>query len=199
MVALLCFFLTWLTSPFKPKGRLVAENAVLRHQLAVLQRKVGGRIQLTNGDRLFFVLLYRWFPSILKAITIIRPETVVRWHRCGFRRCWRWKSRSAGGRPRVDAGLRTLIRRMSVENRLWGAPHIHGELLKLGFEVAQSTVAKYMVKGRDLPRRAGAPSYATMRRTLQAWICSSFRPLASTCSMFWSSSGWLAASLSRST
>jgi transposase InsO family protein len=149
MVTLLRFFLTLLTSPFRPMSRLAAENAVLRHQLAVLQRKVGRRVQFTNSDRLFFILLYRWFPSILNAITIVRPETVVRWHRCGFRRYWRWKSRSLGGRPQIDAGLRALIRPMSVENRLWGAPHIHGELLKLGFEVAQSTVANYMAKGRD--------------------------------------------------
>jgi transposase InsO family protein len=149
MVALLRFFLTLLTSPFKSMSRLAAENAALRHQLAVLQRKVGRRVQFTNSDRLFFTLLYRWFPSILKVMTIIRPETVVRWHRAGFRRYWRWKSRALGGRPQIDAGLRALIRRMSVENRLWGAPHIHGELLKLGFEVAQSTVAKYMSKRRD--------------------------------------------------
>src|SRR6266478_8778184 len=100
------------------------------HQLIVLQRRVSGRVQLTNGDRLFLVMLYRWFPSILKAITITRPETLLRWHRAGFRRYWRWKSRSLGGRPQVDADLRALIRRMSVDNPLWGAPRIHGELLK---------------------------------------------------------------------
>src|SRR5205823_6180864 len=116
------------------------------------QRRVSRRVQLTNGDRLFLVMLYRWFPSVLKAITIIRPETLVRWHRAGFRRYWRWKSRSLGGRPKIDAELRALIRRMSGENPLWGAPRIHGELLKLGFEVAQSSVAKYMVK------RCGPPS-----------------------------------------
>ena len=120
----------------------------LRHQLIVLQRKVRGRVQL-NSDRLFFVQLYRWFPSVLKAVTIIRPGTLVRRHRAGFRRYWRWKSRSLGGRPQIDADLRALIRRMSIENALWGAPHIHGELLKLGFAVAQSTVAKYMTKRPD--------------------------------------------------
>jgi transposase InsO family protein len=152
MIALLCFFLTLFASPFKSKSRLEAENAALRHQLIILQRKVHGRIHLTNGDRLFLVQLYRWFPSVLKAITIIRPETLVRWHRAGFRRYWRWKSRSLGGRPKIAADLRALIRRMSAENPLWGAPRIHGELLKLGFEVAQSSVAKYMVK------RSGPPS-----------------------------------------
>jgi transposase InsO family protein len=152
MVALLCFFLTLFASPFKSKSRLEAENAALRHQLIMLQRRVGGRVQLTNGDRLFLVQLYRWFPSVLKVITIIRPETLVRWHRAGFRRYWRWKSCSLGGRPKIAADLRALIRQMSAENPLWGAPRIHGELLKLGFEVAQSSVAKYMVK------RSGPPS-----------------------------------------
>src|SRR2546427_13189833 len=149
MMALLCFFLTLFASLFKSKSRLEAESAALRHQLSVLQRRVSGRVQLANGDRLFLVRLYRWFPSILTAITIIRPETLVRWHRAGFRRYWRWKSRSLGGRPQVDADLRALIRGMSIENALWGAPHIHGERLKLGFAVAQSTVAKYMTKRPD--------------------------------------------------
>ena len=151
MVALICFVLAVLASPFKSKSRLEAENAVLRHQLIVLQRKVRGRAHLTNNDRWFFVQMYRWFPSIMKVVTIIEPETLVRWHRAGFRRYWRWKSRSRGGRPQIEADLRTLIRRMSVENPLWGAPRIHGELLKLGFAVAQSSVAKYMVKRRGPP------------------------------------------------
>src|SRR4029453_17271173 len=146
MVALFCFFLALLASPFKSSSRLEAENAALRHQLMVLQRKVRGRVHFTNSDRLFFIQLYRWFPSVLRAMIIIRPETVVRWHRAGVRRYWRWKSRSAGGRPQIHGELRALIWRMSVDNRLWGAPPIHGELLKLGFAVAQSTVAKYMAK-----------------------------------------------------
>jgi hypothetical protein len=128
MIALFCLFLSLFASPFKSKSRLEAENATLRHQLIVLQRRVSGRVQLTNGDRLFLVMLYRWFPSILKAITIIRPETLVGWHRAGFRRYWRWKSRSLGGRPQLDADLRALIRRMNTENQLWGAPRIHGSI-----------------------------------------------------------------------
>src|SRR6195256_1194521 len=146
MIALFGVFLALFASPFKSKSRPEAENAALRHQLIILRRKVRGRVRLTNGDRLFLIQLYRWFPSVLKAITIIRPETLVRWHRAGFRRYWRWKSRSLGGRPQIDADLRLLIRQMSLDNPLWGAPRIHGELLKLGFEVAQSSVAKYMVK-----------------------------------------------------
>src|SRR5712672_2228942 len=133
MVALLFFLLRLLVSPFRSISRLEAENAALRRQLIVLQRKVRGRVQLTNGDRLFFIQLYRWFPSVLKAIKIIRPDTLVRWHRAGFCRYWRCKSRNLGGRPQISADLRALIRRMSVENLLWGAPRIHGELLKLGF------------------------------------------------------------------
>jgi type II secretory pathway pseudopilin PulG len=151
MLALFCFVLTVLVWPFKSKIRLEAENAALRHQLIVLRRKVQGRVRLTNADRWFLVQLYRWFPSILQVVTIVQPETLVRWHRAGFRRYWRWKSRSRGGRPQVEADLRALIRRMSIENSLWGAPRIHGELLKLGFEVAQSSVAKYMVKRRGPP------------------------------------------------
>ena len=169
MIALLCLFLSLFASPFKSKSRLAAENAALRHQLTILQRKVRGRVRLTNSDRLFLVQLYRWFPSVLKAITIIRPETLMRWHRAGFGRYWRWKSRSFGGRPQIDTDLRALIRRMSIENPLWGAPRIHGELLKLGFEVAQSSVAKYMVKRRGPPSqgwrtflRNHAPDIAAM-------------------------------------
>ena len=119
----------------------------------MLQRRVSGRVQLTNGDRLSLVMLYRWFPSILQAITIVRPETLVRWHRAGFRQYWRWKSRPHGGRPQVAADLRTLIRRMSVDNPLWGAPRIHGELLKLGFEVSQSSVANGMDRPCSRPQR----------------------------------------------
>ena len=137
MIGLLFFVLAILVSPFKSKSRLEAENAVLRHQLIVLRRKMKGRVRLTNSDRWFFIQLHRWFPSILKILTIIRPETLVRWHRAGFRCYWRWKSRSVGGRPVLETDLRALIRRMSIENPLWGAPRIHGELLKLGFAVAQ--------------------------------------------------------------
>jgi len=101
MIALLCFALAVLALPFKSKSRLEAENATLRHQLIVLRRKAHGRVRLTNNDRWFLIQLYRWFPSILTVLTIIRPETLVRWHRVGFRRYWRWKSRPQGGRPQI--------------------------------------------------------------------------------------------------
>src|ERR1700682_5834150 len=169
MIGLLCFVLAVLASPFKSKIRLEDGNGVLRNTLIVLRRKLGGRVQLANSDRWFFVQLYRWFPSILQVLTIIRPETLIRWHRAGFRSYWRWKSRSLGGRPQIETDLRALIRRMNVENPLWGAPRIHGELLKLGFEVAQSSVAKYMIKRRWPPSqgwrtflRNHAPDIAAM-------------------------------------
>ena len=169
MIRLFCFVLAVLASPFKSKLRLEAENAVLRHQLIILRRRLHGRVRLTNHDRWFFIQLYRWFPAILRVLTIMRPETLVRWHRAGFRRYWRWKSRRRGGRPPVETELRALIRRMSIENPLWGAPRIHGELLKLGFEVAQSSVAKYIVKRRVPPSqgwrtflRNHAPDIAAM-------------------------------------
>ena len=132
MFSLFCFLFAILASPFESKSRLEAENAVLRHQLIVLRRKMPGRVRLTNYDRWFLAQLYRWFPSILQVVTIVQPETLVRWHRAGFRCYWRWRSRSRAGRPQIETDLRALIRRMSIENPLWGAPRIHGELLKLG-------------------------------------------------------------------
>jgi len=150
MIGLLCFVLAALASPFKSKIRLEAENAALRDQLIVLRRNLRARVKLANSDRWFFIQLYRWFPLILKVLTVIRPETLVRWHRTGFRSYWRWKSRSLGGRPQIDSDLRALIRRMSVENSLWGAPRIHGELLKLGFAVAQYSFVIIRLDRRDL-------------------------------------------------
>src|ERR1700737_2829060 len=168
MIGLLCFVVAVLASPFKSKIRLEAENATLRHQLVVLRRKLKGRARLTNDDW-FFVQLYRWVPSVFPVLMIIRPEMLVRWHRAGFSRYWRWKSRRRGGRPPIEAELRALIRQMSTENLLWGAPRIHGELLKLGFELAQSSVARYMVKHRGPPSqgwrtflRNHAPDIAAM-------------------------------------
>jgi transposase InsO family protein len=132
------------------RKRLTLAATVLGSSMALIDGSVVN-IALPFGTHRFFVQIYRWFPSILKVFTIIRPETLVRWHRAGFRCYWRWKSRPQGGRPQIETKLRALIRRMSMENPLWGAPRIHGELLKLGFEVVQSSVAKYMVKRRGPP------------------------------------------------
>jgi hypothetical protein len=139
-------------SKLKSRAQIEAENIVLRQHVIILSRRARSRVRLRNIDRLIFVWLSRIFPSILNAITLVKPETVIRWHRRGFRAYWRWKSSRVGGRPKIDREIRDLIRRMNKENPLWGAPRIHGELLMLGIEVAQSTVARYMTK------RQGAPS-----------------------------------------
>jgi transposase InsO family protein len=154
MVELLCSVLAIFAAAFKSRCRLEAENVILGHQLMILRRRLPGRVRLTNIDRWLLVQLYRWFPSTLQALTVIGPETLVRWHRAGFRSYWRWKSGAQGGRPQIDSDLRALIQKISLENPLWGAPRIHGELLKLGFEVAQSSVAKYMAK-RSRPPSQG--------------------------------------------
>ena len=134
------------------RGRVVVEleNLTLRHQLHVLRRQQPGRPRLFAIDRWLWVWLYRIWPRCLDTMVLVKPATVVQWHRQGFRLFWRWRSRS--GRPSVEREIRDLIRQMSSANPRWGAPRIHGELLKLGIEVSQATVAKYMV------RRGGTPS-----------------------------------------
>src|SRR5713226_7673960 len=119
MTDLLRLILAILASLFKSRAELEAENLVLRQQIIGLRRRMPKRPALTNIDRLLFVWLYRWFPSTAGAIAIVRPETIIRWHRVGFRAFWRWRSRNRVGRPRVQAALRTLI-----ANPLWGAPRI---------------------------------------------------------------------------
>ena len=136
---------------FRSRAALQAEILVLRRQLNVLRRKAPKRLAFSAIDRVVFAGLYRLTPGVLDALKIIKPETVIRWHRAGFRAYWRWKSRPRGGRPRTPADIRQLIREMSAANPLWGAPRIHGELLKLGIDVGQTTVAKYMAKRRRPP------------------------------------------------
>jgi len=148
----LCRLIWWVVAGlFRSRAALHAEILVLRHQLNVLRRKSPKRLVFNGIDRLVFASLYSLVPNVLDALKVLKPETVVRWHRAGFRAYWRWKSRSRGGRPRASAEVRALIREMSIANPLWGAPRIHGELLKLGIDVGQTTVAKYMVKGKRAP------------------------------------------------
>jgi transposase InsO family protein len=139
---------------FKSRCRLEAENLLLRHQLTIALRRAPPRLRLRGSDRALLISMTRLWPSLLGAVQVVQPETILRWHRAGFRMFWRWKSRNRAGRPRIDRGLRDLIRRMSRENPLWGASRIHGELLMLGFEVAQSTVSKYMVRGGTPPSQS---------------------------------------------
>ena len=136
---------------FRSRAALQTEVLALRHQLNVLRRRAPKRVAVSNIDRLVFAGLYHLAPEVLDAVKILKPETIIRWHRAGFRAWWRWKSRPRGGRPRTPDEIRQLIREMSVANPLWGAPRIHGELLKLGMDVGQTTVAKYMAKRRRPP------------------------------------------------
>jgi transposase InsO family protein len=145
--------LVWsvLVLSFRSRATLEAEILILRHQLNIQRRHLPKRLTFSAMDRLIFAGLYRLVPSILNALTIVKPETVVRWHRAGFRSYWCWKSRPRGGRPIVPPEIRRLIREMSIANPLWGAPRIHGELLKLGIEIGQTSVAKYMARRRGPP------------------------------------------------
>ena len=136
---------------FKSRSRLEAENLFLRHQLNIALRRAPPRLRLRGSDRALLIWMTRLWPSLLGAAQVVQPETILRWHRAGFKVFWRWKSRNRAGRPKIDRGLRDLIQRMSRENPLWGASRIHGELLMLGFEVAQSTVSKYMVRPAKPP------------------------------------------------
>jgi hypothetical protein len=134
---------------FKSRSRLEAENLFLRHQLTIALRRAPPRLRLRGSDRALLAWMTRLWPSLLVVVKVVQPETILRWHRAGIKVFWRWKCRKRVGRPKIDRGLRDLIQRMSEENPRWGASRIHGELLMLGFEVAQSTVSKYMVKGRS--------------------------------------------------
>ncbi len=139
--------LAGLGSGLRSRATLQIENAALRHQLAVLQRQARGRPRLRPVDRLFWAWLCHLWPGWRRAVVIVKPDTVLRWHRRGFRLYWRWKSRPRGpGRPRISRDVHALIRQMSHANPTWGAPRIHGELLKLGIEIAETTVGQYLVR-----------------------------------------------------
>ena len=156
-----------LGSCFRTRTALQVEIIALRHQINVLRRSKRGRVRLSRADRLFWTWLRRLWPGWRSALVIVKPETVIRWHRAGFRLLWTWKSRHAKpGRPELARETRELIRRMSLANPLWGAPRIHGELLKLGVDVSETTVAKYMVRTQKPPRH-GAPFSTTM---LRSWL-----------------------------
>jgi putative transposase len=150
MLHLLYVLLATARSSLKPQRELVLENLALRQQLAIVQRKTK-RPRLTQADRAFWVALCSLWPDWHNALILVKPQTVIGWHRKGFKLYWTWKSRHRGGPPPIDAELRTLIRRIASENPTWGAPRIHGELLMLGFDVAQATVSRYMARRRKPP------------------------------------------------
>src|SRR5437660_927993 len=149
MLAILHLLVMFVADIFKSRRRVEAENLFLRHQLNIVLRQAPARLRLRGSDRALLVWITRLWPSLIGAAQVVQPETILRWHRAGFTVFWRWKSRKRAGRPKIDRELRDLIRRMSKENPKWGASRIHGELLMLGFEVAQSTVSKYMVQNRS--------------------------------------------------
>src|ERR1017187_6936684 len=120
---------------FKSRRRFEAENLFLRHQLNIALRRAPTRFRPRGRDRALLIWITKLWPSLLNAAQVVQPETILRWHRAGFKVFWRWKSRNRAARPKIDRGLRDLIRRMCRENPLWGASRIHGELLMLGFEV----------------------------------------------------------------
>ena len=138
-------FLSWLSTFFRSRNDLGLELVALRHQLAVLKRK-NPRPKLSRWDRLFWLTLRRLWSRWTRVLVIVKHETVVSWHRAGFRWYWRFLSRHRPGRPQITAQLRKLIRSMAVENPTWGAPRIHGELLKLGFEISECTVSRYLAQ-----------------------------------------------------
>lgn len=160
MLAVLRALEEFVANLFKSRSRFEAENLLLRHELAIALRRAPPCLSLHGSDRALLVGITRLWPSVLDAIQVVQPETVLRWHRADFKVFWHWKSRQKAGRPRIDRGLRDLIRRMIRENPLWGASRIHGELLMLGFEVAQSTVSKYMAR----PSRPPSQSWKTFLR-----------------------------------
>src|SRR5437588_5017630 len=144
--------LATLSSIFRSRAALGLENLALRHQVGVLQRSARKRPKLTSGDRLLWICLSRLWRDWRSALAIVKPETVVAWHRAGFRLFWTWKVRHGQpGRPLISREVRDLIRKMCQENPAWGAPRIHGELLKLGIDIGESSVSKYMVRSRKPP------------------------------------------------
>ena len=153
MFAILHVLWIFVVDIFKSRRRLEAENLFLHHH-NIAVRRAPPRLRLYGSDRALLVWMTRIWPGLLDISRVVKPETILRWHRSGFKAFWRWKSRNRAGRPKVARELRDLIRRMSRENPLWGAPRIHGELLMLGFEVAQSTVSKYMVRDRRPPSQS---------------------------------------------
>ena len=146
MIPFFVGFLTGLSGFFRSRYNLGLEILALRQQVGVLKRK-HPRPRLRMQDRIFLILLRRIWPAWHNVLVIVKPETVVAWHRAGFRLFWRLRSRPRSlGRPKIDAELRALIQRMAAENSTWGAPRIHGELLKLGFEISERTVSRYLLR-----------------------------------------------------
>jgi putative transposase len=161
MITILSALVSLLSFRVRSRASLELEVVALRHQVAVLRRQRSGRPRFFCADRLLWVWLYRIWPQALHAMVLVKPATVIQWHRRGFRLYWRWRSRSRQiGRPKTSTGIRQLIRQMSMANPIWGAPRIHGELLMLGIEVSQATVGRYVPWRPKVP----SPTWRTFLR-----------------------------------
>ena len=156
----------------RPRAALEAEILVLRQQIIVLRRVRPSRVPFLAVDKMVLGWVCQLFPKTREALAIVRPDTVVRWHRAGFQCYWRWKSRPRPGRPAVPAEIRQLIWQMSIANPLWGAPRIHGELLKLGIDIGQTSAAKYMACRRGPPSQGWKTFLRNHADGLRRWICS---------------------------
>ena len=174
---------------FRSRQSLETEVMRLRHENSVLRRQAPARPKLTSFDRWFLVWLHKVSPAQAKLTLLVRPETLLRWHRQGFRCYWRWKSLAKPGRPRIERATIALIKRMARENVLWGAPRIHGELLKLGFEVAESTVENTCrASDREAAARPGGHSSRVKLTESRPSISSQFQPsIIKSCMRSWSS------------
>ena len=170
---------------FRSRASLQAEILTLRHQLNVLRRKSPQRITFTSIDRLVFAWLYRLAPGVLAALKIVRPETVIRWHRAGFRAYWRWKSRPRSGRPKSRLEIRQLIREISLANPLWGAPRIHGELLKHGIDLDKPPLQSIWRGEGDRRPKGGRHSFiitpTASRRSTYSWFRQSHTDCSTGC------------------
>jgi hypothetical protein len=171
----LCRIIFWIVVDLlRPRAALEAEIVVLRQQIIVLRRGRRSRLSFLTVDKVVLGWVCHLFPKAYDAFAIVRPDTVVRWHRAGFRCYCRWKSRSRPGRPAVPAEIRQVIREMSIANPLWGAPRIHGELLKLGIDVGQTSVAKYMARRRG-PASQGWKTFVRNHDRGEGPVCRSDR------------------------
>ncbi len=193
MLIFLMTLLAPLRSIFRSGAALELENLALRHQIAVLQRTAAKHLKLTSADRLLWVCLSRLWHDWRSALAIVKPETVLAWHRAGFRLFWTWKVRHGQpGRPVISREVRDLIRKMCRENPSWGAPRIHGELLKLGIDIGASSVSKYMVRNRIPPSQTWR-TFSRIMRSNWSPSTSSRCPLSAstsfTCFWCWPTTG----------
>jgi len=179
--------LALLSSVLKSRAALQLENVALRHQIGVLQRSAKKRLPLNNADRLLWIGLSRVWTEWRSALKILKPDTVIGWHRKAFRMFWTWKvRRSRPGRPAISAEIRALIRCMSRENPSWGAPRIHGELLKLGIDIGETSVSKYLVRSRKPPSQTWRTFLANHLQSLVSidfFTCPRF--IFTSCMCFW--------------